>query len=71
MKNNSHGALHLLPNYNPRIKLWGWLASNVIVANKLLEYLKLIELAIVMVLDNVEDKRNFSNVNFLKSKLWN
>jgi S-adenosylmethionine/arginine decarboxylase-like enzyme len=23
MKNNSHGALHLLPNYNPRIKLWG------------------------------------------------
>jgi hypothetical protein len=28
-------------------------------------------LAIVMVLGNVEDKRNFSNVNFLKSKLWN
>jgi hypothetical protein len=47
------------------------LASNVIVADKLSEYLKLVELAIVMVLGNVEDKRNFSNVNFLKSKLWN
>jgi hypothetical protein len=37
----------------------------------LLEYLKLVELAIIMVLGSVEDGRTFSNVNFLKSKLWN
>jgi hypothetical protein len=71
MKNNNHGALHPLPNCNPTTKLWGQLASNVIVANKLLEYLKLVELAIIMVLGSVEDERTFSNVNFLKSKLQN
>jgi hypothetical protein len=47
------------------------LALNVIVVNKLLEYLKLIELAIIMVLGSVEDERTFSKMNFLKSKLWN
>jgi hypothetical protein len=37
----------------------------------LLEYLKLVQLAIIMVLGSVEDGMTFSNVNFLKSKLWN
>jgi hypothetical protein len=69
MKNNNHGALYLLFDCNPTIKLWGRLTSNVIVLDKLLEYLKLIDLTIVMVLGNVEDERTFSNVNFLKSKL--
>jgi len=40
------------------------LASNVIVADKLLEYLKLVELAIIMVLGSVEDERTFSNELF-------
>ncbi len=39
--------------------------------DKLLEYLKFVELAIVMVLVNVEDERTFSNVNFLELKLRN
>jgi hypothetical protein len=30
-KNNSHGALHLPLDYNPRTNLWGHLASNAIV----------------------------------------
>jgi hypothetical protein len=71
MKSNNHGALHLLLDCNPTTKLWGRLASNVIVVDKLLEYLKLIELTIVMVLGSVEDERIFSNVNFLKLKLCN
>jgi len=33
--------------------------------------LKLVELAIVMVLDNVEDEKTFSIFNFMKSKLHN
>jgi hypothetical protein len=37
----------------------------------LLEYLKLVELAIIMVLGSVEDEKTFFNVNFLKSKFWN
>ncbi len=71
MKSNSHGALHFLFDSNLTTKLWGWLASNVIVDDKLLEYLKFVELAIVMVLGNVEDERTFFNVNFLKLKLRN
>jgi hypothetical protein len=34
------------------------------------EYLKLDELAIIMVLGSVEGERTFFNVNLLKSKLW-
>jgi hypothetical protein len=71
MKSNNHGALHLLLDCNHIIKLWGRLTSNVTVVDKLLEYLKLIELTIVMVFGSVEDERTFSNVNFLKSKLCN
>ncbi len=37
------------------------MTSNVIVGDKLFEYLKLVELAIVMVLGSVEDERTFSN----------
>jgi hypothetical protein len=69
MKNNNYGALHPLLDYDLTIKLWGWLASNIIVVDKLSEYLKLVKLAIIMVLGNVEDENTFSNVNFLKSKL--
>jgi hypothetical protein len=42
MNNDSHGALHLPLNYNPRANLWGHLASNAIVGYKL-EYFKLVE----------------------------
>jgi hypothetical protein len=31
MKNDSHGALHLPLDYNPRTNLWGHLTSNAIV----------------------------------------
>jgi hypothetical protein len=57
MKNNSHGALHLPPSYNPTTNFWGRLASNAIVVANLLEYFKLVELAIVMVLGSVEDEK--------------
>jgi hypothetical protein len=35
------------------------------------EYLKLVELVIIMVLGNVEDERTFSIINFMNSKLCN
>ncbi len=31
----------------------------------------MIELAIVQVINNVEDEQTFSNLTFMKSKLWN
>ncbi len=47
------------------------MAANVIVVQKLLEFLKLMEIVIVMVVGSVEDERTFSIVNFMKSKLCN
>ena len=37
----------------------------------LLEYLKLAEVAIVLVLESVEDERTFSTLSFMKAKLRN
>jgi hypothetical protein len=54
---NSHGAQHLLPTGNLTTKLWGCLFSSVIMNDKLFEYLKLVQLTIVMVLGSVEDKK--------------
>jgi len=71
MKSNSHVVLHLLPDCNLTIKLWGHLASNAIVVDKLSKYLKLVELTIVMVLGNVEDERTFSTFNFMRLKFHN
>jgi hypothetical protein len=45
--------------------------SNVILNNRFFEYMKLVELTIVFVLRNVNDKHTFSTINFMKSKLRN
>ncbi len=71
MRNNSHGVFHLLLNCNPTIILWEHLASNAIVVDKLSKYLKLVELAIIMVLGNVEDEKTFSTFNFMRLKFHN
>jgi hypothetical protein len=51
--------------------MWAQLVANVIVAQKLFQFFKLVEIAIVMVVGSVEDERTFSIVNIMKSKLWN
>jgi len=33
--------------------------------------MKLVELAIIQIIDNIEDERTFSILTFMKSKLWN
>jgi hypothetical protein len=56
---------------NPCSRMWALLTINPIICYKLLEWLKLVELSMVMVLSSVEDERNFSNLFFMKSKLKN
>ncbi len=51
--------------------MWALLASNQIISHKLAEWLKFIEIFMVMVLENVEDERYFSTLSFTKSKLKN
>jgi hypothetical protein len=45
----------MLLNCNPTTKLWGCLISNAIVVEKLSKFLKLVEIAIITVLGNVEE----------------
>jgi hypothetical protein len=63
--------LHPPLDYNHTTKLWGCLASNAIMGQKLLKYHRLVKLAIVIVLSNVEDEETFSMVNFMKYKFHN
>ncbi len=56
---------------NPITKLWKTLISFLILKNKLLKYVKLVELAIVKVIGSIEDEHYFSMLTFMKTKLWN
>jgi hypothetical protein len=71
MKSNSHGALHPPFDCNLTTKMWAQLVTIVIVAHKLLKFLKLVEIAIVTVVGNVEDEKTFSIINFMKSTFFN
>jgi hypothetical protein len=68
-------------NYNPCSKMWALLMTNQIIYFKLLEWLKLVELSMAMVVGSMEDEsmamvvgsmedeRCFSNMFFMKNKL--
>ncbi len=51
--------------------MWVHVTSNAIVPSRLFEYVKLVEIAIVMVLGNVEDECTFFIMTFMKWKLYN
>jgi hypothetical protein len=51
--------------------MWAQLAANVIMVQKLLEFFKVVEIAIVMVVRSVEDERTISTITFMESKLCN
>jgi hypothetical protein len=56
---------------NPLTKLWRMIDGNTMLRYGLSEYLKLAEVAIVLVLGSVEDERTFSTLSFMKDKLHN
>jgi hypothetical protein len=47
------------------------LKSNVVLNQHFFEWFKLVNLCMVKVLGNVEDKQMFSNLGILKNNLWN
>jgi hypothetical protein len=51
--------------------MWRRFVSSVILKDRVFEYFKLVELAIVAVLGSVENELIFSTVTFMKSKLRN
>ncbi len=56
---------------NPLTKLWCKVFSFPILNHKLLEYIKLVEIAIVQVLSLDENNQTFNIFSFMKNKLWN
>ncbi len=56
---------------NPLTKMWHLVTTSWILVSNFLEYVKLVKLAMVQVVGNVEDESCFSTLAFKKSKLRN
>jgi hypothetical protein len=56
---------------NPLTKLWRTIIANQVLCHAFLEYIKLVEIMIVHVLDLMEDEIFFHFYFFVKSKLQN
>ncbi len=64
-------ALEPLLPCKPIIGLWFRIAFSSLLHHQLSKYFALVEVAVVMVLKNMEDKCYFPTLSFMKSKLWN
>ena len=72
MKANCHAAMQGDLPLNPFTCLWRRIeAIKSLLWHKLSEYMKVVKLAVVTVLESVEDERTFSTLNFMKNKLRN
>lgn len=71
MKADFQGAMNGDLPLNPLTRLWRRLEASGLLRHKLSEYLKVVEMAVVIVLGNVEDERTFSTLSFMKNKLQN
>jgi hypothetical protein len=60
-----------IKSINPLTKLWRVVDTSSMLQHGLSEYLKLAEIATVLVLGSVEDERTFSTLSFMKDKLRN
>jgi len=58
-------------NCNLCSRMWALLITNQIICSKLSEWLKLVELSMVVDLGKMEDEKYFYNLSFMESKLRN
>ena len=58
-------------NINLVTQMWLKVSTSIILLHKLLEFIKVAEIAMVHILGSVEDERTFSNLTFMKNKLRN
>jgi hypothetical protein len=71
MKSNSEVAMTGDLSLNPLTRLWRRIEASGLLRQKLSEFMKVVELAVVTVLGSVEDERTFSTLSFMKNKLRN
>ena len=69
MKSHIAKAMENLDLGNLVTRMWQRLGCNILVLSKLSEYMKLTKIAMTVVLGSCEDKRMFSTLSFMKSKL--
>ncbi len=71
MKSNYNFAMLPPFNYNPTFRLWQRLGSSDILKERLLKFLKLVEMSIVITLGLIEDEQTFLTLIYIKNKLKN
>jgi hypothetical protein len=71
MKSNAKSAMEEPRDKNPVNKLWQKVGQNALMLSRLLEFIKLVEISVTATLGSVEDKRTFSTLGFMKSKVRN
>jgi hypothetical protein len=69
MKSQASKATPKTRDKNPMTKLWHQLATNNLLVHHLFKFMQLVKLAIVKVINKVEDERTFSTLTFMNSKL--
>lgn len=71
MKKHADAAISEPFDENPLTKVWSRLAASPTLRERLSEWFKVAEIAMVTVLGSVEDERTFSTMNWVKSKVRN
>ena len=71
MKSNGKGTMEEPWNRNPLTKLWQKVSQNTLMTQRLSEFIKVAEIAVMAMLGSVEDESTFSILGFMKSKLRN
>jgi len=69
MGHNSKKFLWEESDFNPLTRLWHKYSRSPILNHKLLEFIKIVEIAVVQVFGSVENEHIFNTANFMKKKL--
>jgi hypothetical protein len=71
MKSNSKGAMEEPRDRNCLIKLWQKVSQNILMVQRLSEFIKVTRIVITTIFDSIEDERTFFTLGFMKSKFCN
>ena len=71
MKSNSKVAMLPPFDVNPLSHLWRTMNASYLLTLSIVEYVKLVEIAVVDVLGSIDDERCLFSLSFLKNKLRN
>jgi hypothetical protein len=71
MKSNATTCMVPPFDTNPLTKMWCLVTTSQVLVYNFLEYVKLVEMAMVQIVGSVEDERCFSTLAFMKSKCHN